>query len=236
MTRRMILITALLALMAAWAGAQDIINGVISTTESTNAESTVDDTTAGDVNEFGADNVIDFIYVNFDEEGVQVSIDGELDFGNSLITYIDNGTNTGSVSDFNALRGYTGAWNRNVVVNNANLPDFFVAAYQGATPALWQVLDDAALDQAALPVAIRALMERERVFACLVEGRRFDCGSKLGFLEAQFAYAQKRGELWSGLRQSLGDLLAHADAPPPAAAAMLTASAATASTEPARDS
>ena len=104
------------------------------------------------------------------------------------------------------------------------------------TPALWQVLDDAALDQAALPVAIRALMERERVFACLVEGRRFDCGSKLGFLEAQFAYAQKRGELWSGLRQSLGDLLAHADAPPPAAAAMLTASAATASTEPARDS
>ena len=104
------------------------------------------------------------------------------------------------------------------------------------TPALWQVLDDAALQEtAALEAAIRALMERERVFACLVEGRRFDCGSKLGFLEAQFAFAQKRGELWSGLRQSLGHLLAHADAPPPAAA-MLTASAAAAPTEPARDS
>jgi hypothetical protein len=79
-------------------------------------------------------------------------------------------------------------------------------------------------------------MEHERVFACLVEGRRFDCGSKLGFLEAQFAFAQKRGELWSGLRQSLGDLLAHADVPPPAAAAMLTASAAVAPGEPARES
>jgi hypothetical protein len=75
-------------------------------------------------------------------------------------------------------------------------------------------------------------MERERVFACLVEGRRFDCGSKLGFLEAQFAFAQKRGDLWSGLRQSLGDLLARTDVPPPAATAILTASAAVA--EPAR--
>jgi len=105
------------------------------------------------------------------------------------------------------------------------------------TPALWQVLDDASLDKgAALPAAIRALMEHERVFACLVEGRRFDCGSKLGFLEAQFAFAQKRGELWSGLRQSLGDLLAHAVVQPPAAAAMLTASAAVAPGEPARES
>jgi UTP--glucose-1-phosphate uridylyltransferase len=103
------------------------------------------------------------------------------------------------------------------------------------TPALWQALDDSALSgSAALPAAVRALMERERVFACLVEGRRFDCGSKLGFLEAQFAFAQKRGELWSGLRQSLGDMLARADAPPPAAAAMLTASVALAPTDPAR--
>jgi UTP--glucose-1-phosphate uridylyltransferase len=104
------------------------------------------------------------------------------------------------------------------------------------TPALWHVLDDPALDKsAALPSAIRALMERERVFACLVQGRRFDCGSKLGFLEAQFAFAQKRGELWRGLRQSLGDLLAHADVPTPPAAAILGAGAAVAPTEPARD-
>lgn len=105
------------------------------------------------------------------------------------------------------------------------------------TPALWHVLDDAALDaSAALPAAIRVLMEHERVFACLVEGRRFDCGSKLGFLEAQFAFAQKRGELWSGLRQSLGDLLARANEPPPAATPILTASAAVPPVESARDS
>jgi UTP--glucose-1-phosphate uridylyltransferase len=113
------------------------------------------------------------------------------------------------------------------------------------TPALWEALDEAAFpESAALSAAIRALMERERVFACLVEGRLFDCGSKLGFLEAQFAFAQKRGELWSGLRQSLGALLAHGDVPPPAAPAMVTACAAVAEparaavvpAEPARDS
>ena len=50
-------------------------------------------------------------------------------------------------------------------------------------------------------------MERDRVFARLIEGQRYDCGTKLGFLEAQFAYAQKRTELWSGLRRSLSELL-----------------------------
>jgi hypothetical protein len=52
-------------------------------------------------------------------------------------------------------------------------------------------------------------MERERVFACLIDGRRFDCGSKLGYLEAQFAFAQKRSDLWNGLQQRLADLLVH---------------------------
>jgi UTP-glucose-1-phosphate uridylyltransferase len=51
-------------------------------------------------------------------------------------------------------------------------------------------------------------MERERVFACLLEGRRFDCGTKVGFLEAQFAFAQKRRELWPTLQRRLGPLLA----------------------------
>jgi UTP--glucose-1-phosphate uridylyltransferase len=74
------------------------------------------------------------------------------------------------------------------------------------TPGIWSALGDA--HDPALARAIRALMEHERVFACLVEGRRFDCGSKLGFLEAQFAFAQKRGELWPGLRRSLDELLA----------------------------
>ena len=73
------------------------------------------------------------------------------------------------------------------------------------TPAFWSALRDS--PDAMLTSTIRALMERERVFACLVDGHRFDCGTKLGFLEAQFAFAQKRRELWPGLRMRLGRLL-----------------------------
>lgn len=74
------------------------------------------------------------------------------------------------------------------------------------TPGVWNALDGGR--DPMLARTVDALMERERVFACLVEGRRFDCGSKLGFLEAQFAFARKRRDLWLGLRRSLGDLLA----------------------------
>ena len=74
------------------------------------------------------------------------------------------------------------------------------------TPAIWQALD--AGRDPMLAHTIRALMERERVFGCLVEGQRFDCGTKVGFLEAQFAFAQKRHELWPGLQRRLGHLLA----------------------------
>ena len=85
------------------------------------------------------------------------------------------------------------------------------------TPGVWQALGDRA--DPMLGATIRQLMERERVFACLVDGQRFDCGTKLGFLEAQFAFAQKRGELWPGLRRSLDHLLAD-DAPLEPLAAM----------------
>jgi UTP--glucose-1-phosphate uridylyltransferase len=77
------------------------------------------------------------------------------------------------------------------------------------TAAVWKALervDDN--DDGALSHAIRRLMERERVFACLIEGRRFDCGSKLGFLEAQLAFARKRDELWPALVRDLRALVA----------------------------
>jgi UTP--glucose-1-phosphate uridylyltransferase len=79
------------------------------------------------------------------------------------------------------------------------------------TAAVWNVLAaPKPPSQAPSLVAVtRALMERERVFACLIDGRRFDCGSKLGYLEAQFAFAQKRSDLWNGLQQRLADLLVH---------------------------
>ena len=75
------------------------------------------------------------------------------------------------------------------------------------TSAVWDALQHD--DDPDLTHTVRALMERERVFACVLEGRRFDCNSKIGFLEAQFAFAQKRRELWPGLARSLGGLLGH---------------------------
>jgi UTP--glucose-1-phosphate uridylyltransferase len=73
------------------------------------------------------------------------------------------------------------------------------------TPAVWREL--ARGDDPFLARTVRALMERERVFACLVEGTRFDCGSKLGFLEAQFAFARKRRDLWPNLSSRIAHLL-----------------------------
>ena len=78
------------------------------------------------------------------------------------------------------------------------------------TPAVWTAMADTArgaLD-ATLTDVVRALMERERVFARLVDGHRFDCGTRLGFLQAQLAFARKRAELWGELRESVGELFA----------------------------
>ncbi len=43
--------------------------------------------------------------------------------------------------------------------------------------------------------AIRVLLDRQPVYGLLFEGRRFDCGNKLGFLEATFYLALRRPEL-----------------------------------------
>jgi UTP--glucose-1-phosphate uridylyltransferase len=91
------------------------------------------------------------------------------------------------------------------------------------TSAVWDAMNDER--DPMLAATVRALMERERVFACLVEGKRFDCGTKLGFLEAQFAFAQKHHELWPGLRRSLGHLLADKPAPVEAPTVASSASA-----------
>lgn len=44
---------------------------------------------------------------------------------------------------------------------------------------------------------IAMLLQKEPVFACRYNGRRFDCGSKLGFLEATVAFALKDPQLAS---------------------------------------
>ncbi len=51
--------------------------------------------------------------------------------------------------------------------------------------------------------AIRALLARERVLGYEFEGVRYDAGNKLGFLEANIAFALKDPELGPGLRAFL---------------------------------
>ena len=79
------------------------------------------------------------------------------------------------------------------------------------TAAAWSAFDhavDAERSGSPLVAAIRNLMERERVFACVIEGRRLDCGGRLGYLEAQVAFARQRPELWTALQRGLEDSLA----------------------------
>ncbi|MDP3821277.1 MAG: UTP--glucose-1-phosphate uridylyltransferase GalU [Burkholderiales bacterium] len=53
---------------------------------------------------------------------------------------------------------------------------------------------------------IAALLRREKVFAYRYQGRRFDCGSKEGFLEANVALALDHPELGPGFRAYLKTL------------------------------
>ncbi|MGH8503064.1 MAG: UTP--glucose-1-phosphate uridylyltransferase GalU [Gammaproteobacteria bacterium] len=54
--------------------------------------------------------------------------------------------------------------------------------------------------------AIASQLEREAVFAYEFEGKRYDCGSKLGYLEATVEYALKHPELHEKFRDYLNQL------------------------------
>jgi len=51
--------------------------------------------------------------------------------------------------------------------------------------------------------AIRSLLNKERILGCEFEGVRYDAGTKLGFLQANIAFALKDPELGPGLREFL---------------------------------
>ena len=54
--------------------------------------------------------------------------------------------------------------------------------------------------------AIARLLEEEAVFAYAFEGRRYDCGSKLGYLEATVDFALRHKEVAEGFRAYLAGL------------------------------
>ena len=51
--------------------------------------------------------------------------------------------------------------------------------------------------------AIKFMIEKEKVIACIYQGEKFDCGSKLGFVEATIAISLRDDEI----RHEIKDLL-----------------------------
>ena len=54
--------------------------------------------------------------------------------------------------------------------------------------------------------AIRLLLAKEPVYACEFEGVRYDCGAKLGYMQAQVQYALKDTGIREALKEYLGSL------------------------------
>jgi UTP--glucose-1-phosphate uridylyltransferase len=63
---------------------------------------------------------------------------------------------------------------------------------------------------------IARLMKEQAVYAYRFEGKRYDCGSKLGYLQATVEYALNHSSLGGPFRNYLLDLMAVGQAPTPA--------------------
>jgi UTP--glucose-1-phosphate uridylyltransferase len=55
-------------------------------------------------------------------------------------------------------------------------------------------------------------MQRQAVYAFEFEGKRYDCGSKLGYLQATVEYGLKHASLGTDFAQYLRDLVGKLDA------------------------
>jgi len=78
------------------------------------------------------------------------------------------------------------------------------------TPDIWQALEDTvpgAGGEIQLTDAIKLLIQRGGVYAYEYTGRRYDCGTKLGYLQATVELALKRPDLGSDFRAYLEQLV-----------------------------
>lgn len=79
------------------------------------------------------------------------------------------------------------------------------------TPRIFTLLEDTRTGSGGeiqLTDAIAKLLLEEAVYAYQFEGKRYDCGSKLGYLDATIAYALKHPELADDFRAALGAYVA----------------------------
>jgi len=77
------------------------------------------------------------------------------------------------------------------------------------TPAIFETLSDimpGAGGELQLTDGLRGLLQREKVYAYVYEGRRHDTGDKLGFLKATVEFALKREDLGGEFREYLKSL------------------------------
>ena len=77
------------------------------------------------------------------------------------------------------------------------------------TPTVFETLSDikpGAGGELQLTDGLRALLKREKMYAYVYEGRRFDTGDKLGFLKATVELALKREDLGGEFRKYLKNL------------------------------
>ena len=78
------------------------------------------------------------------------------------------------------------------------------------SPAIFPLLAETKPDQRGeiqLTDALRALAAEEPVYGVVFEGKRYDAGDKLGFLQATVEYALKNGELGEAFRDYLRSLM-----------------------------
>jgi len=77
------------------------------------------------------------------------------------------------------------------------------------TPAVFETLSDikpGAGGELQLTDGLRAMLQREKMYAYVYEGRRHDTGDKLGFLKATVEFALKRDDLGGPFREYLKSL------------------------------
>jgi UTP--glucose-1-phosphate uridylyltransferase len=79
----------------------------------------------------------------------------------------------------------------------------------GLTPQIFEALEQTPSDprgEVQLTHALKELLRRQKVYAVELKGRRYDTGSKLGFLQATVELALKRPDIGEAFRAYLSGL------------------------------
>ena len=78
------------------------------------------------------------------------------------------------------------------------------------TPAIFEILENQEPGKGGeiqLTDALKTLGQQEAIYAYIFEGRRYDVGDKLGFLEATIDFALKRDNLKDGLMEYITNIV-----------------------------